>query len=100
MGGFCELYVYDGWTMIAVTFALLFAASVAIWWFMKPKMTLPSFLYHVFNYGARFAIFASPERKARFKEPAVSAAVGVAIALLVFNFLALGACPGSIMYRV
>ncbi len=98
MDEFCRFYVHDGWTMIAASFALLFAASIVIWRFAKPKMTLPVFLYHVFNYRARFAVFASPEARARFKEPAVSAAVGTAVAVVVFNVLALAACPGSILY--
>ncbi|MBR0650959.1 hypothetical protein GXW78_14900 [Roseomonas terrae] len=93
----CGLYVHDGWIVIALSFLVLFVASVAIWWRRKPDMSLGQFLYHVFNNRERIST-SDPEARARFADPAVGVALKIGVAIIVFNFAVLAACPGSIFY--
>ena len=96
MGGFCGLYEHHGGLVVLASLALVVCAAVAVWAIQKPAMPIHSFLYCVMNFRASFTTLDA-ERRKRFDDKAVHAAVAIGAVVALFNivpYLGCGLWPG------
>ncbi len=91
MDGFCGLCLHRLGLVVLVSLAIMACAAVTLWALRKPEMPIHSFLYHVFNYRARFAT-SDPGALKRFDDKAVQASVAVAAVVAVFNIVSYLGC--------